>query len=161
MPKQFRKIFKTGNLRAHVTQRADGLFLIRSQINKIRITASGKYLDICKKRFIEKLSKSFTQIPLQAERTSKKKQQTPLMPYIQKWLESAKKPFVKEGTYSDYVRTITNYIKPTFGDKYLEDIQTFELQDFINQITNSGKTVRRNRFIRFFPPYLNMPLQTA
>ena len=80
MPKQFRKIFKTGNLRAHVTQRADGLFLIRSQINKIRITASGKYLDICKKRFIEKLSKSFTQIPLQAERTSKKKQQTPLCP---------------------------------------------------------------------------------
>ena len=69
MPKQFKKIFKTGNVRAHVTQRADGLFLIRSQINKIRITASGKYLDVCKKRFIEKLSKSFTQVPLLTERT--------------------------------------------------------------------------------------------
>ena len=84
MPQKFRKIFKTGNVRAHVTQRADGLFLIRSQINKVRITATGKYLDVCKARFIEKLSKSFVQIPLQTERSSKKKQKTPLMPYMQK-----------------------------------------------------------------------------
>ena len=152
MPKQFRKIFKTGNVRAHVTQRADGLFLIRCQINKIRITASGKYLDICKARFIEKISKSFTQIPLQAERTSKKKQQTPLMPYMQKWLESVKKPFVKDDTYSDYIRSINNYIKPNFGDKYLENIQSFELQDFINEISNSGKNRTAKKVYQILSP---------
>ena len=158
MPKQFKKIFKTGNVRAHVTQRADGLFLIRSQINKVRITASGKYLDVCKARFIEKLSKSFTQIPLQAERTSKKKQQTPLMPYMQKWLECAKKPFVKDGTYNDYVRTINNYIKPTFGDRYLEEIQSFELQEFLNEISNSGKNRTAKKIYQLLSPLFEYAL---
>lgn len=158
MPKQFKKIFKTGNVRAHVTQRTDGLFLIRSQINKVRITATGKYLDVCKARFIEKLSKSFVQIPLQAERTSKKKQQTPLMPYMQKWLECAKKPFVKDGTYNDYVRTINNYIKPTFGDRYLEEVQTFELQEFLNGISNSGKNRTAKKIYQLLSPLFEYAL---
>lgn len=158
MPKQFRKIFKIGNVRTHVTQRADGLFLIRCQINKVRITATGKYLDVCKARFIEKLSKSFTQIPLQTDRTSKKKQQTPLLPYMQKWLESAKKPFIKDGTYNDYVRTINNYIKPNFGDKYLETIQSFELQDFINEITNSGKNRNAKKIYQLLSPLFEYAL---
>ena len=90
MPQNFRKIFKTGNVRAHVTQRADGLFLIRCQINKVRITATGKYLDVCKARFIEKLSQAFLQVPIQQERKSKHKELTQFVPYMQKWLESAK-----------------------------------------------------------------------
>ncbi len=158
MPKQFKKIFKTGNVRAHVTQRADGLFLIRCQINKTRITASGKYLDICKARFIEKLSKSFTQIPLQSERVSKKKQQTPLMPYLQKWLECAKKPFIKDGTYNDYIRTINNYINPAFGDKHLENIQSFHLQDFINEISNSGKNRTAKKIYQLLSPLFEYAL---
>ena len=56
MPQQFRKIFKTGKVRAHVARRADGLFLIRCQINKVRITATSRTLEVCKERFIEKLS---------------------------------------------------------------------------------------------------------
>ena len=139
MPQQFRKIFKTGSVRAHVTRRADGLYLIRCEINKVRITATGKYLDVCKQRFIEKLSTSFLQVPIQQERKSKQRELTQLIPYMQKWLESTKKPFVKDDTYSDYIRTTKTYLVPFFKDKYVENVQAYELQDFITAVSNTGK----------------------
>ena len=152
MPQKFRKIFKTGNVRAHVTQRADGLFLIRCQINKVRITATGKYLDICKARFIEKLSQSFLQVPIQQERKSKHKELTQFVTYMQKWLESAKKPFVKDNTYVDYIRTTKKYIVPFFKDKYLENIQTHEIQDFLTDISNSGKNRTAKKIFQLLNP---------
>ena len=152
MPQQFRKIFKAGNVRAHVTQRTDGLFLIRCQINKLRITATEKNLDVCKERFIQKLAKSFTQIPIQSERKTKQKQQTPLIPYMQKWLESAKKPFIKDVTYKDYIQTMNAYILPKFNDKCIETVQTFELQELLTEITNSGRNRTAKKIYQLLSP---------
>lgn len=152
MPQQFRKIFKAGKVCAHVTRRADGLFLIRCQINKLRITATGKNLDVCKERFIQKLSQSFTQVPIQSERKLKQKQKTPLIPYMQKWLESAKKPFIKDVTYKDYIQTMNAYILPKFNNKYLEDLQSFELQELLTEITNSGRNRTAKKIYQLLSP---------
>ena len=55
MPQKFSKLFKVGKIRAHVIRRKDGLYLIRCQINKVRISVAASQLDYCKERFIEKL----------------------------------------------------------------------------------------------------------
>jgi hypothetical protein len=128
------------------------IFLIRCQINKLRITATGKNLDICKERFIQKLSQSFTQIPIQSERKPKQKQQTPLIPYMQKWLESAKKPFIKDVTYKDYIQTMNAYILPKFNDKYMENVQSFELQELLTEITNSGRNRTAKKIYQLLSP---------
>lgn len=64
MPKQFRKLFKTNKVRAHVRKRADGLYEIRCMIDLKPITAVSKYLETAKEKFIEKL-KNITAIELQ------------------------------------------------------------------------------------------------
>lgn len=152
MPQQFRKIFKTGNVRAHVTRRADGLFIIRCQINKVRITATGKYLDICKKRFIDKLTTTFSQIPVFIEKEIKQKPKTLLIPYMQKWLESAKKPFVKDNTYVEYIRTVNAYIAPAFKEHFIETIQASDLQDFLTEISNSGRNRTAKKIYQLLSP---------
>ena len=152
MPQQFRKIFKTGNVRAHVTRRADGLFIIRCQINKVRVTATGKYLDICKKRFIDKLTKTFSQIPVFIEKEIKKKPKILLVPYMQKWLESAKKPFVKDNTYVEYIRTMNAYIAPAFKEHFIETIQASDLQDFLTEISNSGRNRTAKKIYQLLSP---------
>ena len=40
MPQKFSKLFKVGKIRAHVIRRKDGLYLIRCQINKVRISVA-------------------------------------------------------------------------------------------------------------------------
>ena len=99
MPQQFRKIFKTGKIRAHVARRADGLFLIRCQINKVRITATSRTLEVCKERFIEKLSLLSSQPIIIQERETKQKHTALFIPYMEKWLESSKKTLRIKITY--------------------------------------------------------------
>lgn len=61
-----------GKIRAHVIRRKDGLYLIRCQINKVRISVAASQLDSCKERFIEKLHEKFEIITLNGEKKGKK-----------------------------------------------------------------------------------------
>ena len=133
MPQQFRKIFKTGKIRAHVKRRPDGLYEIRCQINKTLFVATSKYLDICKDKFIEKL-KNVKLTELQP-----KKSAILFTDYILNWLETAKKPFVKEPTYKGYIQSVNLYILPKFERRALSSIQYNELQTMITQMSESGK----------------------
>ena len=153
MPQQFRKIFKTGKIRAHVARRADGLFLIRCQINKVRITATSRTLDVCKERFIEKLSLLSSQPTIIQEKQPKQKHTFLFIPYMEKWLESSKKPFVKDVTYKDYIQTMNAYIVPHFKNKYIEAIQAFELQDLLNEIVNSGRNRTAKKIYQLLSPF--------
>ena len=119
MPQKFSKLFKVGKIRAHVIRRKDGLYLIRCQIDKVRISVAASQLDYCKERFIEKLHEKFEIITLNGEKKGKKGL-TPLVPYMEAWIESTKKPFIKENTYIDYVRMMKAYILPVFKGKYIE-----------------------------------------
>ena len=72
MPQKFSKLFKVGKIRAHIICRKDGLYLIRCQINKVRISVAASQLDYCKERFIEKLHEKFEIITLNGEKKGKK-----------------------------------------------------------------------------------------
>lgn len=139
MPQKYRKQIEIGKIKAHVTRRPNGLYEIRCQINKVRINASSMNLEECKKRFFEKLSSSFIQIDLRAERKNRRNHLTQLIPYMEQWLEVVKKPFVKETTYVDYVRTAKTYIFPAFKNQYIEHIRALDLQSFISKICDSGR----------------------
>ena len=117
MPQQFRKIFKIGNVRAHVKRRPDGLYEIRCQINKTLFVATSKYLDICKDKFIEKLKN------VKLSELQPKKSAILFTDYMLNWLETAKKPFVKEYTYKDYMQSVNLYILPKFEKRALSSIQ--------------------------------------
>ena len=47
MPQKIGKLFKMGKIRAHVIRRKDGLYLIRCQIHKVRISVAARQLDYC------------------------------------------------------------------------------------------------------------------
>ena len=133
MPQQFRKIFKTGSVRAQVKRRPDGLYEIRCQINKTLFVATSKYLDICKNKFIEKLKN------VKLSELQPKKSAILFTDYMLNWLETAKKPFVKEYTYKDYMQSVNLYILPKFEKRALSSIQYNELQTMITQMSESGK----------------------
>ena len=136
---KIQQTIQSGKIRAHIIRRKDGLYLIRCQINKVRISVAASQLDYCKERFIEKLHEKFEIITLNGEKKGKKGL-TPLVPYMETWLENAKKPFIKESTYIDYVRMMKAYIVPAFKGKYIERIRALELQSFLTDISNSGRT---------------------
>ena len=134
MPKQFRKLFKTNKVRAHVRKRTDGLYEIRCMIDLKPITAVSKYLETAKEKFIEKL-KNVVAIEVQVNISDG----TDFCTYIEQWMETAKKPHVKESTYKDYVQTVKTNIKPAFQDRTLESLTYSELQAFITKYQGDGK----------------------
>lgn len=134
MPKQFKKEFKTGNIVARVRQKPNGVYEIRCQIQKKKITASSKLLDTAKEKFIVKLNDL-----IKAPTTPQIDKRVKLCDYMQKWLETVKKPSVKPVTYKDYLYNANTYIFPTFESRELASIKGFELQTFFNQFTDAGK----------------------
>ena len=133
MPKNFRKDFKTGKIKAHIRRREDGRYEVRCQINKKRISATSKTLEIAKQKFIKQLNALTT-----PQATVTRKNVT-LYDYMKKWLETTKKPYIKPNTYKFYLQTFNADIVPRLGTRELTSIKTFELQDFINEYTNAKK----------------------
>ncbi len=146
MPQQFRKIFKINNIRAHVKRRSDGLYEIRCQIDKKLFVATSKYLDVCKEKFKLKLK----QLP--SKSTPSPKKQIMFSNYILNWLETAKKPFVKESTYKDYLQTVNAYILPEFENRSLTGIQYDELQNMLTRISNSGRNRTAKKIYQLLSP---------
>lgn len=133
MPKQFRKLFKTNKVRAHVRKRSDGLYEIRCMVDLKPITAVSKYLETAKEKFIEKLKLASVEIEV------KQSSGTNFNSYIDRWLETAKKPYVKENTYGGYCQTVRANIKPEFEERNLEEITYMELQSLITEYQEEGK----------------------
>lgn len=132
MPKQFRKIFRTQKQTAHIREN-NGSYEIRIQVNGCRISASGKYLDKAKERFIKKL-KDYMALGNSNQRTEHF-----LIPYIEKWLDTVKKPYIKDVTFKMYTQALNAYIAPKFENRKIKTITQFELQAFINEFVHAGK----------------------
>lgn len=132
MPKQFRKIFRTQKQTAHIREH-NGIYEIRIQINGCRISASGKHLDTAKERFIKKL-KDYMALGNSNQRTEHF-----LIPYIEKWLDTVKKPYIKDVTFKMYTQALNAYIAPKFENRKIKTITQFELQAFINEFVHTGK----------------------
>lgn len=129
MPKKYQKTFKTNKAIAHVRLVKGKYYEIRVMIDGVTITASSKNLERAKEKFIQKLY------------APKQKKQTPLFrTFVDEWLENVARPFIKETTYNDYNMTISNHLIPSFGLKRLHEIDSLELQKFLNEKGSSRTT---------------------
>lgn len=135
MPRKFRKIFRTNKQTAHVRRKDGDVYEIRMQIDGHRITASAKYLDLAKERFIKKL-REYNEQGKAGKRTQTR---AFLLPYMLQWLETVKKPFIKQNTYKMYLQTFNAYVAPKFEGRTIASLTQFELQEFINSFVNVGK----------------------
>lgn len=133
MPRKFRKIFQSDKHSAHVRRKDGDVYEIRMQIDGYRITASAKHLDVAKERFIKKLREYTKHTP-----TLKMKKPF-FVDYAQQWMETVKKPYVKENTFKMYTQVFNAYISPRFAGRKLEGITSFELQAFINEFCTAEK----------------------
>lgn len=151
MPRKFRKIFRTNKQTAHVRKKDGDVYEIRMQINGHRITASAKYLDLAKERFIKKLKEYNEHGAL----TPQEKKRIFLLPYMSQWLETVKKPFIKENTYKMYLQTLNAYIAPQFENRTIPSLTQFELQSFINGFVNAGKNRTAQKVALFLSAVLD------
>lgn len=133
MPQKFRKEFRAGRLTAHVRKKENGVYEIRIQYHGERIEASAKLLEIAKERFLKKLSE-YT--PAEEKRITPK---IPLTEYMARWLDTVRRPTVKEETYAGYYSTYKNYILPTFQSTPISAVKAFDLQELISRYSTQGK----------------------
>lgn len=143
MPKEFRSDFRLGKVKARIRRRENGTYEIRCQLKKQKITASSKNLETAKESFIEKLKLASN--PL----TACVKKNVKVADYTKKWLETAKKPYVKPNTYKFYLQTFNTDILPAFGNRELTSIKQIELQEFINRYTEQGKYRTAKKIFQF------------
>ncbi len=146
MPKNVRNEFKTGKIKAHIRKCKNKYYEIRVQLDKIRITASGTDLETAKKKFLEKLNQ------YESDRTAKKHNTIILGEYLAKWLDTVKKPYVKQDTYKFYSQTIKADILPRFGSRVLSDITQTDLQKFFNLYTEQGKHRTAKKIMQILKP---------
>ena len=129
MPKKYQKIFKTNKAIAHVRLIKGKYYEIRVMIDGVNISATSKSLARAKEKFIQKLYNPSTHKRMPLFRN-----------FADDWLENVSKPFIKEITYEDYDSIITNHLIPAFGAKKLHEIDSMEIQKFINEKGSSRTT---------------------
>lgn len=112
MPRKFRKIFRTNKQTAHVRRKDGDVYEIRMQLDGHRITASAKYLDLAKERFIKKL-REYNEYG----RTGKKEtaQSVPdvaplsVSDYALHYLQTFKRPNISEKHFSNLCGIVNQY----------------------------------------------------
>ena len=134
MPVQYKKLFFSENTVAHIRIRKDNLYEIRCQLGKKRITATSKSLATAKKKFIYNLHQH---VGIISEET--KAPCITFEEYALKWLETVKRPVVKDTTFADYENLFKVHLLPTFGSVPLNEISRQDAQDFLNRIDGDGK----------------------
>lgn len=132
MPLFYKKLFISGDVVAHWRTRTDGLIEIRCQIKGKKITASGKSRKAASEKFIQKLNS--------IEQQTNEIKPVTFYEYAMRWLETVKRPTVKENTYKDYVASFENHLFPVFGKKTLSEIRQFDVQEHLNGLVAEGKS---------------------
>ena len=141
MPKTFRKIFRVNKQTARVRYHK-GSYEIRMQLNGQRICAYGKYLDVAKERFIEKLKATKIDTVTPAKQKN-------FASYFKQWLETVKKPFIKATTYKMYLQMYDSYLMKAFEKRTIDSLTQFELQTFINGFVAKGKYRTAEKLAQF------------
>lgn len=130
MPKQFRKYFRYGGKNHRIRQKNNGVYEIRFMINGLSISASSKKLEIAKKKFIEKLHDSVT---VKQAKDAKAIENILFKDFAKTWLETVKRPNIKDSTYSDYGIQFRVHLVPVFGDRPLPSIKPMEIRTLLNR----------------------------
>ena len=117
------------------------------QIDGVRISASSRFLDEAKIKFLQKL-KLFDKGDLQARQHTEKKPVAPqVLPapalsvsdYALQYLETFKKPNISEKHFYNLSGIVRRHISRFFGDKLLRDLTATDCQKFLNELIQIGK----------------------
>lgn len=141
MPRKFRKLFRTNKQTAHVRRKDGGVYEIRMQIDGHRISASAKFLDVAKERFIKKLRKFNEQ---GATKTTETAQGTivshiSVAEYALHYLETFKKPNISEKHFSNLCGIVRRHIARFFGQTLMRDLTATDCQQLLNELSEQGK----------------------
>jgi hypothetical protein len=71
---------------------------------------------------------------------------TTVKEYLEKWLETAARPRLRENTYREYAGLIERYVKPALGAMRLSDIRPLDIQKFYTGLTDKELSPRTVRF---------------
>jgi integrase len=66
--------------------------------------------------------------------------------YLDRWLETAVKPRVRDKTYQDYERILCRYVRPSLGARILAALRPLDLQTTYQQMTERGLSARTVRY---------------
>lgn len=142
MPRKFRKIFRTNKQTAHVRKKDGDVYEIRMQIDGHRITASAKYLDLAKERFIKKLRE------YNEHGATGKKETAQAVPdvaplsvsdYALHYLETFKRPNISEKHFSNLCGIVRRHVARFFGETLMRDITATDCQKLLNELSEQGK----------------------
>lgn len=134
MPKPFNPTYKVGKITAKIRLKQNGTYEIRCRVNGQNFSSASTLLADAKKKFAEKLKAAVPQYASTNVKT------TYLEDYMRQWLETVKKPYIKEDTYKRlYLQVFNAYIIPNFGKRDIKTIKPLELQTFINSFTEAEK----------------------
>lgn len=134
MPQKYRKMFRTGKLRAYIRERRRGNSInyeVRCRMDGICISAGGTTKEEARKRFIEKLN---------AVESGVKPTPTKFGEFIKFYFENFRKRKVVEKTYKTDWNRVKRHILPVFGEMYLSAITPSLCQTFIDGFIEHGKT---------------------
>lgn len=71
--------------------------------------------------------------------------QVTLNEYLDRWLQAAAKPRLREKSYEDYEGMLRRYVRPTLGEKLLTSISPLEIQGAYQQMIEAGLSARTVR----------------
>src|SRR5438445_4908802 len=67
--------------------------------------------------------------------------------YLDKWLETAARPRVRESTFEDYKDNIDRYLRPAFGERRLSDLRPLDIQTLYSELQARGLSARTVRYV--------------
>lgn len=132
MPQKYRKMFRTGKLRAYIRERRRGNSInyeVRCRMDGICISAGGTTKEEARKRFIEKLN---------AVESGVTPTPTKFGEFIKFYFENFRKRKVVEQTYLRDVARVKKHVLPVLGEMRISAITPSMCQNLIDGL--SGKT---------------------
>lgn len=142
MPRKFRKTFRTNKQTAHIRRRENGVYEIRMQQNGYRISASAKFLDLAKERFIKKLHAYAEHGAPEARERARNAPPVAsytVAEYALHYIETFKRPNVCKRYYLNLQGLVRRHIERFFGRTLMRDITATACQRLLNELSEEGK----------------------
>lgn len=78
------------------------------------------------------------------EEKLKVKTKTLFKPYAESWMQTFKQPKLKPKTYQTYVGYLHTHLYPVFGERFVEEISTQDIQKFMNERADLARKSIKN-----------------
>lgn len=112
-----------------ITQRKDGLFMWRFQYEGEKYTGYARKLSEAKKALNDRRYEVEHGLYIKEDAIT-------LDDWFKIWIETYKKPFIKEGTLYSYTGTYKKHISPIFGRRKIKAIRPEQIQKYLNDLVS-------------------------